>query len=146
MKKKNQQRKEKNSDTTNLFDAHKNASYRKYSNDKSTCNNCTSSCPKFTLCEKRIFIVGGVERMEALYRDFIEENGGFLDYHSGDMKQGSKKIENCMQRADVIICPINCNSHTACIKVKNLAKKCGKAFHMLPTGSLSAVKSLLQSI
>lgn len=82
--------------------------------------------------------------MEALYRGLVEDNGGFLDYHSGSMQGGPKKLEKCLRRADVIICPINCNSHAACVKVKTLAKKFGKDFHMLPTGSLSAIKRLLQ--
>lgn len=114
------------------------------SSKNDSCAQCTSNCPNFNLCEKRIFIIGGVERMEALYRDLVEKNGGFLDYHSGSMQGGTKKIEKCLQRADVIICPINCNSHGACVKVKNLAKKFDKNFHMLPTGSLSMIKRLLQ--
>ncbi len=115
-----------------------------FSSQKEACAQCTTHCPHFDLCKKRIFIIGGVERMEALYRDFVEGSGGLLDYHSGSMQGGTKKLEKCLQRADLIICPINCNSHGACVKVKNMAKKFGKNFHMLPTGSLSAVKRLLQ--
>ena len=117
--------------------------YLSEGNQENSCLGCTSDCPRFNLCQKRIFIVGGVERMEALYRGFVEDNGGFFDYHSGSMQGGTKKLEKCLQRADVIICPINCNSHGACVKVKNMAKKFGKDFHMLPTGSLSAIKRLL---
>lgn len=107
--------------------------------------NC-QTCPRLDLCKHNILIIGGVERMEVLYRDLIEKNGGTLDYHSGSMQSGTKKLEKRLQRADLIICPINCNSHTACIKVKNLAKKFDKNFHMLPTGSISSIKSLFERL
>ena len=47
------------------------------------------------------------------------------------------------RRADIILCPVNCNSHGACVKVKNLAKKHHKTFYMLPNGSLSTISRLL---
>lgn len=119
-------------------------SFNQFPVNSNQCTHCDQSCPNFDLCKKRIFIVGGVERMECLFRSFIEECGGELDYHCGSMQGGTKKLEKCLQRADVIICPINCISHGACIKVKDMAKKYKKDFHMLPTGSISAVKRLLQ--
>ncbi len=122
-----------------LLSAHNSLSYQ-----DNACQTCQKNCQDCNLCQKQICIVGGVERMECLYRDFIEKNGGMLDYHSGCMQHGSKKLEKFLQRADTIICPINTNSHTACLQLKKLAKKFGKEFHMLPTGSLSAIKNLLQ--
>ncbi len=107
------------------------------------CKDCNDCCETCNLYKKRICIIGGVERMESLYRSFIEKNGGDLDYHSGSMQSGTSKLEKFLQRADMIICPIGTNSHTACIKVKDLAKKFNKEFHMLPTGSLSSIKKLL---
>lgn len=142
--------------TTNQFYTKKNSAskpYEKYQNfsNPQNCNFCNEnksceSCPRLDLCKHNILIIGGVERMEVLYRDLIEKNGGILDYHSGSMQSGTKKLEKRLQRADLIICPINCNSHTACIKVKNLAKKFEKNFHMLPTGSISSIKSLFERI
>ncbi|MCK4469772.1 MAG: hypothetical protein KAU60_15630, partial [Desulfobacterales bacterium] len=42
----------------------------------SVLNRCDETCPSFDLCRKRILIVGGIDRMESLYRQLIEENGG----------------------------------------------------------------------
>ncbi len=36
---------------------------------------CDETCPSFDLCRKRILIVGGINRMESIYRQLIEENG-----------------------------------------------------------------------
>lgn len=104
---------------------------------------CDEKCPAFELCDKRILIVGGVERMEALYRDFIEGRGGELDYHSGHLRNGINDLKSSLRRADIILCPVNCNSHGACLKVKQLAKKHNKTFYMLPNASLSALSRLL---
>lgn len=104
---------------------------------------CDATCPSFDLCQKRVLIVGGVERMETLYRSFIERGGGELDYHNGSLQGGTRQLEKSLRRADIILCPVNCNSHGACVKVKNLAKKHNKTFYMLPNGSLSTISRLL---
>ena len=104
---------------------------------------CNETCPSFDVCSKRVLIVGGVERMEALYRQVIEGGGGELDYHSGSLQGGTRQLEKSLRRADIILCPVNCNSHGACIKVKNLAKKHNKTCYMLPNGSMSTISRLL---
>jgi len=98
-----------------------------------------AKCPSYDLCRKRVLIVGGIERMEKAYRKLVEERGGIFEYHAGHMKSGSKGLENSVQRADMVLCPVNCNSHGACLKVKSLGKKFKKPVHMLSNFSLSAV-------
>lgn len=107
--------------------------------DSCDSNHCDASCPAFDLCEKRILIVGGITRMESLYRDLIESCGGIFEYHDGYMKKGAKKLESRFRRADIVLCPVSCNSHAACLLVKNLGKKHNKPVHMLPNSSLSTV-------
>jgi hypothetical protein len=106
------------------------------------CAACPGGCPACT-CNKRVLIVGGIERMERKYRQMIEKEGGILDYHSGNMQDGVKKLENCLQRADIVLCPVNCNSHGACSMVKRLGKKHNKPVHMMPNFSLHAISSVL---
>lgn len=105
--------------------------------------HCNEQCPSFDLCRKRVLIVGGIERMETLYRKLVEERGGVLEYHAGHMRGGARQLEKSLQRADVVLCPVNCNSHGACVLVKNLAKKYRKPVHMMPNFSLSAVASVI---
>jgi predicted transglutaminase-like cysteine proteinase len=106
-------------------------------------NRCDESCPSFDLCKKRILIVGGVTRMEALYRDLIESSNGVFDYHDGYVRKGAKDLESCLKRADMVLCPVNCNSHAACSIVKNLGKKHNKSVHILANASLSAVSQVI---
>lgn len=108
--------------------------------------DCSPRCPSYSLCEKRVLIVGGIERMEKAYRKFIEERGGIFEYHAGHMKSGGKALENSVQRADLVLCPVNCNSHGACLKVKSLGKKYNKPVHMLSNFSLSTLARTMDQL
>lgn len=106
--------------------------------------SCDPNCPSFDLCKKRVLIVGGATRMEALYKELIENNGGIFEYHDGYMKKGSKKLENRMKRADLVLCPLSCNSHAACSVVKNLGKKYNKPVCLMTNFSLNAVAQAIR--
>ena len=100
---------------------------------------CSPDCPSFDLCRKRVLIVGGLSRMEESYRRFVEGRGGIFEYHDGRLHGGVKALENSFKRADVVLCPVNCNSHGACLLVKSLGKKHKKPVHMLPGFGLATV-------
>ena len=121
---------------------------QKGQNGKSCCmeSECSDACPAWDGCWKRILIVGGIERMESRYRLFIEENGGTLEYHDGSMRGGKRKLEQSLLRADIVLCPVDHNSHGACLAVKSLAKKHNKPFRMLPNGSLATLSGVLSPL
>ncbi len=96
-------------------------------------------------CSKRILIVGGMTRIRHLYQALVESRGGVFDYHDGYMQNGNRDIDAQVRRSDMVICPVNCNSHGACRKIKHLCKKYEKPFKMLPSASLSAITEALQS-
>jgi hypothetical protein len=106
-------------------------------------NRCDTDCPSFDLCRKCVLIVGGITRMESLYRELIESSGGIFEYHDGYMKKGAKTLECRLKRADMVLCPISCISHAACLVVKNLGKKHNKPVYMLPNSSLSTVSKVI---
>lgn len=111
--------------------------------DLATKSRCDQNCPSFDLCKKRILIVGGMSRMASLYRDLIEASGGIFEYHDGYMKKGNQQLESRLRRADIVLCPVNCNSHNACTAVKRLAKKHQKPVHMLANSSLQAISQAI---
>ena len=49
-------------------------------------------------------------------------------------------------QADAVICPVDINSHAACLAVKKLCKKERKEFYMLHKSSISTVYNTLVSI
>ena len=109
----------------------------------STLNQCDETCPSFDLCKKRILIVGGIDRMQSLYRDLIEKSGGIFECHNGHMKGGSRTLENRIKRADVVLCPVNINSHNACLTVKKLGKKYSRHVQMLAGSGLNAISQAI---
>lgn len=122
---------------------HFRAEIQTVTNEMTQLDRCDASCPAFDLCKKRILIVGGLARMESLYRELIEGSGGVFEYHDGHVKKGVKTLECRLKRADVVLCPVSCNSHTACSLVKNLGKKYKKPVYMLPNSSLSTVSKVI---
>ncbi len=114
----------------------------KASSSRGGCGSCSTPCP-CAHCPQRVLIVGGIERMEPLYREAIEAKGHIFEYHAGHSRNCGSKLENLLQRADLILCPVNCNSHTACLQVKSLCKKHKKNLQIMRNFSLSAIERTL---
>jgi hypothetical protein len=70
--------------------------------------------------------------------------GGELDYHDGYLRQSNDNLQARIGRSDLVICPVNCNSHNACKRVKGICKRLKKPLQMLPSASLSAITAALQ--
>ena len=102
-------------------------------------NQCDETCPSYDLCQRRVLMVGGLTKMESLYRKVIEGKNGIFEYHDGYMKNGAKNLERRVRRADMVLCPVNCNSHAACALVKKLGKKHKKPVRLLASSSLNAI-------
>ena len=106
-------------------------------------NPCQDKCIKYQLCSKRILIVGGITKIKHLYKKLVESSGGEFDYHDGYMNNGKINIESRVMRADLVICPVNCNSHNACQTVKKLCRKFDRPVKMLANSSLSSISDAL---
>ncbi|MBN2427716.1 MAG: DUF2325 domain-containing protein [Deltaproteobacteria bacterium] len=103
------------------------------------------NCPAFEFCGKRVLMVGGIDRMEGRYRELVETCGGTFEHHKGTMKKGVKKLKSSLRRADVVLCPVCNNSHTACQQVKKLGKKFNKPVYLLSNYSLNTISQAIHS-
>jgi hypothetical protein len=109
-----------------------------------SCDHCVrDKCIRYQLCAKRIFLVGGITKMRAFYKEIVENAGGEFHYHNGYMKNANAGLEAKVKRCDLVLCPVNCNSHTACRKVKQLCNRHNKPLKILNSASLSAVSQAL---
>jgi hypothetical protein len=114
-----------------------------------SCDHCArvhcnkDHCSRYRLCAKRIFLVGGITKMRAFYKNVVENAGGEFHYHDGYMKNANAGLEAKVKRCDLVLCPVNCNSHTACRKVKQLCSRHNKPLKILSSSSLSAVTQAL---
>lgn len=109
----------------------------------SSLNQPDDSNPPLCLSSKRVLVVGGITKLRSFYRKLIEEKGAIFKYHDGYMHGGTNGLENEVRKADVVLCPVNCNSHNASLMVKRLSKKYGKPFHMLANSSLNTISQAL---
>lgn len=100
-------------------------------------------CPRRRLCARRIFMIGGITKMKSYYRQIVEKAGGEFDYHDGYLKNSNEDLAAKVRRCDVVVCPVSCNSHNACLKVKNLCTRYNKELKILNSASLSAVTKAL---
>ncbi|MCW7753141.1 DUF2325 domain-containing protein [Desulfobotulus sp. H1] len=93
---------------------------------------------------KRVLVVGGRPCMRPLYRNAVETTGGQFEYHDGCIHGGKQTLEARVRRSDIILCPVNCNSHGACGLVKEICRKHGKCLRMLDSSSRSAITAALE--
>ncbi len=97
------------------------------------------TCQQYQLCAKRIFMIGGITKMKSYYKDIVEKAGGEFDYHDGYLKNANADLEAKVKKSDLVLCPVNCNSHNACLRVKKLCNRHNKQLKILSSSSLSAV-------
>lgn len=109
--------------------------------DKQECAAQNECCGN--LCEKRVLIVGGLTKLRRFYRDLVENLGGSFEYHDGYIHAGERELEGLIKKSDIILCPVDCNSHGACLSVKKICNRINKPYQMLPSSSLSSISQAL---
>jgi len=92
------------------------------------------------LKDMRVAYVGGVESLESCYKQIAESFGCPFCYHCGHCEGGKRAIEGIVDKNDVVFCPIDINSHNACLLVKRVCKMRDKPCYFLRSSGVSALK------
>lgn len=92
------------------------------------------------LKDRRVAYIGGVESLESCYKQMVESFGCPFCYHCGHCEGGKKAIEGIVDKNDVVFCPIDINSHNACLLVKRACKMRDKPCFFLRSSGVSALK------
>jgi len=95
-------------------------------------------CPGPNLCGRRLLYVGGRNRQVAHFRDLVARRNGELLHHDGGLSENTARLAAMIHSADAVLCPMDCVSHDACLRVKRLCKRAAKRFVPLRSASLSA--------
>lgn len=101
------------------------------------------ACRDF-LRQKHVTMVGGIDSLETHYRDLVEAMGGRFQRHDGDCRGGECPIQDCVRKSDLVVCPVEVNSHNAMKSVKKLCKKYGVACCFPRTAGLSGFKTAIE--
>lgn len=100
--------------------------------------DCSSDCSHFDLCRRRILYVGGRPSLGPHFRQVVEQANGELLQHDGGREEADAALAALLPRADAVLCPADCISHSAMQRIKRLCKQQAKTFVVLRSASLSA--------
>ncbi len=103
-------------------------------------------CPGPDLCGRRVLYVGGRNRQVAHFRALVAQRNGELLHHDGGLSESATRLTAMLQSADAVLCPVDCVSHDACLRIKRICKRAAKRFVPLRSASLSAFIAGLQEI
>jgi hypothetical protein len=103
-------------------------------------------CPNVALCNRRILIVGGMTKLRSFYEQLVTKMGGQFEYHDGYKYNGNGNLSHLVDRSDVVICPVDVNSHSACLHVKKCCKELNKPYYMLRNSSISTIHQTLTQV
>ncbi|MCK4613528.1 MAG: DUF2325 domain-containing protein [Thermoplasmata archaeon] len=90
--------------------------------------------------EKKVAFVGGIESLVPQYSQITKEMNCAFCYNSGACPKGKKEIQQLVNKVDVVFCPVDINSHSACLYVKQACKSLSKPCYFLHSSSLSTFK------
>ena len=94
-----------------------------------------------------IGIVGGVERGEQRYAAVAASLGHTFEFHGGNTAgRGSDSLEALVERADIVICVTDVNSHAAVIGARRYARAHGRRCVLTRRVGLSRFRALLAGI
>lgn len=94
------------------------------------------------LTGRTIALVGGLESLVPYYRETVESAGGKFYYYCGRClcSQRMKEIQSLVDKADMVFCPVDQNSHNACRCVKKACRLSGRSCRFLHNSGLNAFK------
>ncbi|MBI1424710.1 MAG: DUF2325 domain-containing protein [Gammaproteobacteria bacterium] len=104
------------------------------------CHACDAqaTCVTRSLCGRCILYVGGRSRQCANFRELVERHDGRFIHHDGGLHDSRLQLKSILAQADAVLCPLDCVSHDAALRVKQHCKQHMKQLVFLPTSSLAA--------
>ena len=90
------------------------------------------------LCGRRIAYVGGRAGIVGHFRALVERLNGHFIHHDGGIEDHEGQLGRILGQADVVLCPVDCVSHRACLRAKRFCKRTAKPFVPLRSAGLSS--------
>ena len=100
---------------------------------------------QFDLSGNRILYVGGRQRLIGRLQTLVSNWNGVLDHHDGGIEQSMKELNQAINKADVVVFPVDCVSHNAANKVKDICNGAMKPFTPLRSTGLGSLILGLQT-
>lgn len=112
------------------------------------CDQCDNrdECDCSKLQGRKILYVGGRSNLVPHYRALVEQHGGEFIHHDGGVEKAMNCLNNKLAGADVVLCPVDCVSHAACLRIKQFCKALSRPFVMMRSSGLSTFARELNAI
>ena len=98
------------------------------------------------LTGRAILYVGGRQNLLPHYRKAVQEVGGRFEHHDGGVECSMERLGSSLSQVDCVVCPIDCVSHNACQKIKDMCRKLGTEIRFLRAASVSALTEELETL
>ena len=95
--------------------------------------------PAIDLSGRRVAYVGGRDAAVRHFRALVERANGQFAHHDGGLEDGAQRLDRVLTQADLVLCPVDCVSHGACLRAKTFCKRTAKPFVPLRSASLSSL-------
>ena len=102
--------------------------------------------PALDLDGRHIAYVGGLTGSVGRFRTLTENLNGRFIHHDGGVEDNSAGLGRVLNQADVVLCPVDCVSHGACLRAKRFCKQTAKTFVPLRSAGLSSFVAGLQEV
>ena len=90
------------------------------------------------LCGRRVAYVGGQAGIVSHFRALVERLNGHFIHHDGGIEDHEGQLGRILGQADIVLCPVDCVSHRACLRAKRFCKRTAKPFVPLRSAGLSS--------
>ena len=98
------------------------------------------------LCGRRVAYVGGRSGIVGHFRALVERLNGHFIHHDGGIEDHEGQLGRMLGQADVVLCPVDCVSHRACLRAKRFCKRTAKPFVPLRSAGLSSFVTGLRRV
>jgi hypothetical protein len=96
------------------------------------------------LSGKTLLYVGGRTNQVPMLRRLAEECGADLLHHDGGLAESAHSLAILTLRADAVLFPVDCVSHSAAKLVKRMCKQLGKSYFPLRRSGLASFAQFIQ--
>jgi hypothetical protein len=93
-----------------------------------------------------VLCVGGRKQVRDHYRRVVEAANGRFLHHDGGIEQGSNHLAQMLERADQVVCPVDCVGHQAVRCVKDHCRRKGTPCRFLNSASVTALSRALPQL
>ncbi|MDR3437900.1 DUF2325 domain-containing protein [Telmatospirillum sp.] len=112
-----------------------------------TCaGDCEWNCNRPDLCGRCILFVGGRHQQMAHVRRLVEDCNGVFAHHDGGVEESLSRLHGLFGRADAVLFPVDCVSHSAQDAVKQLCRRWQKPFVPVRRSGLGAYLAALETV